>query len=115
MEEYFPKSTQSLQMPTISTSQINDRALSGPAQQVKWQPHVHNHHNQPGNQLQVRQHIQQVRHGLGLSHDEIKHLKHEAQQFIAQERQQLDQAEQILVMPGFVRAFEIFLRAYQQK
>ncbi len=115
MEEYMPKS-QSLQMPSSSTQQIDDRELGGSTQPVKWQPHVHNHHNQPGNQLPVRQHIQHIRQsGLGLSHDEVKHLKNEALQFIAQERQHLNEAEQILAMPGFVKAFEIFLRVYQQK
>jgi hypothetical protein len=105
--------------------QINDKQLT-----PGWQPHAHQNNQNP-KQEQHHNDRPQVPHydfsslnlqrpslphgpSISLSHDQADHLKKETAQLITQERRQLDEAEQILAMPGFLKAFDLFIKATQK-
>ena len=129
MEEYpnaVPQYPLRAPAPVTGTPQINEQVMSS-----SWQPqaHLHNHgqhqsqHNhQPQPQhhgangfdlspLNLQKQSLPHRPSISLSHDQVDHMKHEASRLIADERRQLDEAEQVLAMPGFLKAFDLFLRA----
>jgi hypothetical protein len=108
--------------PASSNPQINEQTLTS-----SWQPHAHLHNHQPqqnNNQqahgfdvsrLNLQKQALPHRPSVSFTHDQVDHMKREASRIIIDERRQLDEAEQILAMPGFLKAFDIFLRASQKK